>query len=158
MNHQFTLAVAESLTGGLLSDQFVRISGASRNFCGSVTTYSLESKVTLLGTDKEMTYATNGVSHQVARQMALGVCKMFRTDIGIATTGYAEEFSDNRRTYYQQAHVYLHHATSGKNKSMYLVSTKNLSRNNFRRYVAQQTWKMYHEYVNHLSADTKKIV
>lgn len=84
------LAVAESLTAGRLQAKVGAISGASKFFRGGVTAYALESKVGLLGVDREVAARCDCVSEQVARQMACGVIKLLGADIGVATTGYAE--------------------------------------------------------------------
>ena len=87
---RLTLAVAESLTCGRLQARIGAISGASEFFLGGVTAYSLEQKVRHLGIDRAGAEAVNCVSATVAEQMARGACALFGSDIGVATTGYAE--------------------------------------------------------------------
>lgn len=87
---KWSLAVAESLTCGHLQARIGAESGASGFFAGGVTAYSLEQKVSLLAVDRAVAAAVDCVSDDVARQMARGVCKLFGTDLGAATTGYAE--------------------------------------------------------------------
>ena len=87
-----TLAVAESLTCGRVQARIGQISGASEFFLGGITTYSLEQKVKHLGVDRAAAAAVNSVSVAVAEQMARGVCTLFGSDLGLATTGYAEPF------------------------------------------------------------------
>lgn len=84
------LAVAESMTGGRLQARITEISGASGFFLGGVTAYALAQKVALLGVDEAHAAAVNCVSERVAGEMALGACRLFRADIALATTGYAE--------------------------------------------------------------------
>lgn len=86
----FTLAVAESLTGGKLSAQITAASGASRYYLGGVTAYTLDQKAKLLGVDRAHAAKVNCVSARVAQQMAEGVRHLFGADVGVATTGYAE--------------------------------------------------------------------
>ncbi len=85
-----SLAVAESLTAGHLQTRIGAISGASRFFRGGVTAYSLEAKSRLLGVPSSLSIPVNGVSAEVATAMARGACALFDSDIGLATTGYAE--------------------------------------------------------------------
>lgn len=85
-----TLAVAESLTCGNLQAMIWSISGASTFFKWWVTTYQEENKVKLLGVDQLHANSVNCVSQQVANEMAMWVCTMFKSDRGISTTGYAE--------------------------------------------------------------------
>jgi len=87
---RLTLAVAESLTSGRLQARIGAISGASEFFLGGMTAYSLEQKVRHLGVDRAGAEAVNSVSATVAEQMARGACALFGSDIGVATTGYAE--------------------------------------------------------------------
>jgi nicotinamide-nucleotide amidase len=85
-----TLAVAESVTSGRLQARIGAISGASEFYLGGMTVYSLDQKVRRLGVDRETAAAVNSVSATVAEQMARGVCDLFGSDLGVATTGYAE--------------------------------------------------------------------
>ena len=84
------LATAESLTCGRLQTKIGSISGASEFFEGGITAYSLEQKVRHLGVSSGLAQPVNCVSAAVAEQMAIGVCALFASDLGVATTGYAE--------------------------------------------------------------------
>ncbi|MGW1778424.1 CinA family protein [Streptomyces sp. NPDC002143] len=84
-----TLAVAESLTGGLVAAEITSVPGASRVFRGSVTAYATELKHELLGVDAALLKAHGAVDAQVAAQMAAGVRKALGADWGVATTGVA---------------------------------------------------------------------
>ncbi len=98
------VAVAESLTGGLLAAALVRVPGASRVFSGGVVAYDTFLKRTLLGVDAVLLAARGPVDERVAKQMALGVRRACATplsasasdiggvvnaDIGLSTTGVA---------------------------------------------------------------------
>lgn len=85
-----TLAAAESLTCGRVQARVGEVSGASNFFRGGITAYSLEQKVRHLGVNRAAARRVNCVSAEVARQMAVGACRLFATDLGVATTGYAE--------------------------------------------------------------------
>ena len=89
-DNQLTISVAESLTSGKLQDRLCKQSGASDFYKGGVTAYSLDSKVNILGVDKEHAELVNCVSSKVAEEMAQGVTELFNSNIGIATTGYAD--------------------------------------------------------------------
>ncbi|MFI5474402.1 CinA family protein [Streptomyces cacaoi] len=84
-----TLAVAESLTGGLVAAEITTIPGASKVFRGSVTAYATDLKHALLTVDADLLAARGAVDAQVAAQMAAGVRKALGADWGIATTGVA---------------------------------------------------------------------
>ena len=84
-----TLAVAESLTGGLVAAEITAAAGASKAFRGSVTAYATELKHQLLGVDATLLAQRGAVDPQVAAQMAAGVRKALGADWGLATTGVA---------------------------------------------------------------------
>ncbi|MEU0435637.1 CinA family protein [Streptomyces sp. NPDC006290] len=84
-----TLAVAESLTGGLVAAEITAVPGASKAFRGSVTAYATELKHELLGVDATLLAERGAVDPQVAAQMAAGVRRALGADWGIATTGVA---------------------------------------------------------------------
>ncbi len=91
------IAVAESMTGGLVSAKIVSISGSSTYFEGSVTAYQIHQKQALLGLEASLFEAHDVVSAEVAEAMATGVRKLFNTDIGLATTGLAEKEKESGR-------------------------------------------------------------
>lgn len=84
-----TLAIAESCTGGKLTERFTANPGASSYFKGSTVTYATQSKVSVLGVSNEEIEEYSVVSKQVAKSMAMRVREVFNSDIGIATTGHA---------------------------------------------------------------------
>jgi nicotinamide-nucleotide amidase len=86
---EFTLAVAESCTGGLIAQRLTSVPGSSKYFIEGCVTYSNESKVRLLGVDKKLIKEFGAVSQQVARDMARGVRHRAKTDFGLAVTGIA---------------------------------------------------------------------
>ena len=88
--HSWTVACAESVTGGRIQAPLTSISGASDFFQGGITTYNLAQKVEHLGVSSRVAEASNCVCPQVCDEMATGACRMFRATVAIATTGYAE--------------------------------------------------------------------
>jgi nicotinamide-nucleotide amidase len=87
---RLTLAVAESLTCGRVQAKIGAISGASHFFLGGLTAYTLDEKVRHLGVDPARAAAVNGVSAEIAAQMARAASAFFGSDLALATTGYAE--------------------------------------------------------------------
>ena len=79
-----SLAVAESLTGGLVGARLSAVPGASDVFRGAVVSYASEVKFDLLGVPEGPVVSTDA-----AKAMALGVRKRLGADVGIATTGVA---------------------------------------------------------------------
>ena len=86
---KLTLGVAESCTGGFVSAQITKISGASAYFQGSIVSYSNAVKINSLGVKSETLEQFGAVSEETVRQMAEGVCRALNTDVGIATSGIA---------------------------------------------------------------------
>ena len=84
-----TLAVAESLTGGLLSALITEVPGASVVFRGAVVPYATGLKAELLGVPTELLERHGAVDPQVAAEMARGVRRRLDADLGVATTGVA---------------------------------------------------------------------
>jgi len=84
-----TLAVAESCTGGLIGHRITNVPGSSAYYQGSITTYSYDVKELLLHVRHDVLYHYGAVSEQTAREMARGVRRAFRADIGLAVTGIA---------------------------------------------------------------------
>jgi nicotinamide-nucleotide amidase len=84
-----TLALAESITGGMIGEMLTRVPGASRSFLGSVVSYSNDMKSSLLGVSRETLSRYGAVSHQCAKEMALGAKRAGQADIGISVTGIA---------------------------------------------------------------------
>lgn len=90
-----SIVAAESLTGGLLADAFVRVPGASAVFLGSVVTYDIRAKASVLGVDAELLRTEGAVHPEVARQMATGVATLYsgvedlHHMIALSTTGVA---------------------------------------------------------------------
>ncbi|WP_438485553.1 CinA family protein [Streptomyces sp. S186] len=84
-----SLAVAESLTGGLVAGELTAVPGASRVVRGAVTAYATDVKRELLGVDGALLADRGAVDGEVARQMAGGVRRVLGADWGIATTGVA---------------------------------------------------------------------
>lgn len=90
----WTLAVAESLTGGLVVSSVVAVPGSSSVLRGGVVAYATDLKSALLGVDATLLAAHGPVHSRVARQMADGVRRTLGegglpADVGIATTGIA---------------------------------------------------------------------
>ncbi|MGM0592081.1 MAG: CinA family protein [Halobacteriota archaeon] len=84
-----TIAVAESLTGGLVSSLLTDVSGSSAYFDRSLVTYSNEAKQAELAVSRESLDEYGAVSDAVAREMAHGVRDVADTTWGVSTTGIA---------------------------------------------------------------------
>lgn len=84
-----TVSVAESCTGGLLTDRLTNVPGSSRYVRGGVIAYHNEIKAEVLGVPTALVQRYGAVSAPVAKAMAQGVRRVAGSDIGIAVTGIA---------------------------------------------------------------------
>ncbi|MBQ4183366.1 MAG: nicotinamide-nucleotide amidohydrolase family protein [Bacteroidales bacterium] len=89
-----TLAAAESCTGGEIAHLLTTVSGSSAYFLGSVTAYSAEVKVKVLGVPREVIEEKGIVSSEVAAAMANGARALFGSTFAVATTGWADATGD----------------------------------------------------------------
>lgn len=89
LDHDLTIAVAESCTGGHVVHQITNVSGSSAYLIGGVVAYSNQVKTQMLGVDEHVLASNGAVSRQVAEQMAAGVRRRLQADIGVSTTGIA---------------------------------------------------------------------
>lgn len=83
------LGVAESCTGGLIGHRITNVAGSSDYFLGSIVSYDNEIKSDVLGVSRETLFTHGAVSSQVAEEMAIGVRKLMKSDIGLSATGIA---------------------------------------------------------------------
>ncbi len=86
---QKTIAVAESCTGGLLSEALTRLSGSSKFFILGVIAYSNQAKESILKVPLSLITSKGAVSKEVAYYLAKNVRKIARADFGIGITGIA---------------------------------------------------------------------
>lgn len=90
-----TIAIAESVTGGLLQFAFSQMLDASLFFQGGIAVYNLGQKYKHLQVEPIYAELCNCVSQTVADQMSLAVTNKFNSDWGIAITGYATPVPDS---------------------------------------------------------------
>ncbi|WP_460852813.1 CinA family protein [Nocardioides montaniterrae] len=84
-----SLAVAESLTGGLLAAAITAVPGSSAYFLGGVVAYASEVKMSVLGVPEDVVAEHGVVSAECAMAMAEGVRRLLGADVGVSTTGVA---------------------------------------------------------------------
>jgi len=84
-----TLSLAESFTGGKISEFITKHSGASQFYKGGINCYATETKINILGVDETIINTYGVVSNEVAKAMAMASLKLFQTDYAVATTGNA---------------------------------------------------------------------
>lgn len=89
LHHKFTVAVAESCTGGLIGHRLTNVPGSSAYFLGGVIAYAYEVKEHVLGVSYEVLQTHGSVSGPCARAMAQGARQVLKADIGLSVTGIA---------------------------------------------------------------------
>lgn len=85
----YRIGVGESCTGGLLGARLTSVPGSSDVFHGGVIAYGDDVKIGHLGVDPATLREHGAVSEQVAREMAVGITRLMRCQVGIAITGIA---------------------------------------------------------------------
>jgi PncC family amidohydrolase len=89
LERHYTLAVAESCTGGLVGHRLTNVTGSSAYFLGGVVAYAYDAKERLLDVNHNTLYDFGAVSEQTAREMARGVRRALGSDVGVSVTGIA---------------------------------------------------------------------
>lgn len=84
-----TLAIAESCTGGLISDMITDVPGSSAYFVFSTITYSNQAKEEFLGVSSSTLAKYGAVHEQTAKEMAAGVRRISGATYGLSTSGIA---------------------------------------------------------------------
>ncbi len=96
--NDLTLACAEASLGGLLGQSIVAIPGASQVFRGTISTYSNQSKINILGISDDLMDVYGAVSVEVVTQMALKVKELFQSDFVIAESGIASPIVGSQKS------------------------------------------------------------
>ncbi len=128
-----TVSVAESCTGGLLSELLTSRAGSSAYMLGSVTSYAASVKEHLLGVRKSTIDMFGTVSHECAIEMAEGVRKLTASDYSISVTGVAGPDIDEGKSV---GTVYLAFAGGDRKSESVLLPFSSWGRASVRRKAA----------------------
>lgn len=107
-----TIAVAESCTGGLISQLLTDTPGSSKYFKLGIVAYSPEAKISQLNISQKYISKHGTVSSKIALSMAKQIRKVAKTDIGLSATGIAGE---------QGKLVFEHKFKQGKKKLIHVL-------------------------------------
>jgi PncC family amidohydrolase len=88
-DNKLALGAVESVSGGLLASTLTAIPGISRVFKGGIVSYSIETKVRVVGVDEKIIAKYGVVSPEVAEAMAICGRKLLNVDVCVSTTGVA---------------------------------------------------------------------
>lgn len=89
MNNGKTLSVAESCTGGRICNEMAKIPGISKIFLLGIVAYSNNSKISTLKINSKKLNKYGAVSKEIAKEMAINILKISKSDFSISTTGIA---------------------------------------------------------------------
>ena len=132
LEHELSISVAESCTGGAIADRIVSSPGASQYFSGGLVTYANQAKVSLLRVEEKLISKHGAVSEEVAIAMADGIRKCFGTDIGVSTTGIAGPTGGSKEK--PIGTVWIGFSSELKKFAVHKIMP--LERNRFRKYFA----------------------
>jgi nicotinamide-nucleotide amidase len=89
LDRRWTLATAESCTGGLIAGAITDVAGSSAWFDRGFVTYSNEAKIEMLGVSAQTLAAHGAVSEATAREMVAGALRNSGATLAVAVTGVA---------------------------------------------------------------------
>ena len=133
---ELTLSCAESCTGGLIAQTITDVGGCSEVFMGGVVSYANDVKINILGVSADDIKRHGAVSETVAKQMAEGVKRVCKTDIGISSTGIAGPGGGTPDK--PVGTVYVGFSYSGCTEAFNLALDSNLSRDEIRRMTVEK--------------------
>jgi nicotinamide-nucleotide amidase len=125
---RYTLATAESCTGGLIAERITRVPGSSDYFLGGVVSYAEVAKAALLGVSRELIEKRGVVSGDVAEAMARGVKERFGATIGLGITGIAGPTGGTDETPVGTVYVGIADDVGASNRRMILPGDRHLIR------------------------------
>jgi competence/damage-inducible protein CinA-like protein len=140
-----TIAVAESCTGGLLSQRFTSIPGSSNYFLGGVVSYSNELKTAMADVPAALIEAHGAVSAEVALAMADGIRRRVRAALGLSVTGIAGPGGGSAEKPVGTVHIGLADEREAKQRKFLFPG----DRERVRRQAAQAALDMVRRYFLH---------
>ncbi len=135
---KYTIAFAESCTGGLLSERITQIPGVSDVFSCGVCAYENSIKQSVLGVSEETLANYGAVSEQTAQEMAAGIRKISGADIAISTTGIAGPQGGTDEKPVGTVFVGIDSIFGNKVLALNLANRRNQSERNYVRHMTAQ--------------------
>lgn len=136
-----SVAVAESVTSGLLARSFSLAENATNFFQGGIIVYNLGQKARHLGVNPILCERTNCVSPEVAVQMAQGVADRFSCEWGIAITGYAAPVPELK---IKSCFAFYAIANVGRIVHSGIIETKLLGQSRVQQFFVDQLLSIFH--------------
>jgi len=132
---QATLSVAESCTGGMISQRITSVPGSSRSFLGGAVVYSDSLKYAFAGVTPELIAQHGAVSAQVAKALATGIRLRTGATLGLGITGIAGPTGATENKPVGLVHI----ALSDSQKTESIEKTFRGDRSRIRQYATQQS-------------------
>ena len=124
----YTIATAESCTGGLLAQRMTEVPGSSDYYVGGVVSYTNEAKIQWLGVPRETIERLGPVSGEVAEAMAKGTREISGATIGVSVTGIAGPGGGSEAVPVGTVYIGLANETGSTNKRVILPGDRHLVR------------------------------
>jgi len=124
-----SISLAESCTGGLVSEKLTAKPGISRVFKGGVVSYGNEAKMDILGVKPETLERFGAVSRETAIEMAEGMRKLAKTDIALSITGIAGPEGGTPQKPVGLVHIALADGKGVRHKELRLWGSRDRIRN-----------------------------
>ena len=137
MEKEYHISFAESITGGLCAAKLINVPNASSVLSESFVTYSNEAKMKYLNVSKQTIDLYGVVSEDVAYEMALGVCELSKSEVGVGITGIAGPTTDGTPI----GNVCFGVAINGVCTTQ-IISFKDIGRNNVRKAACDYAFEM----------------
>ena len=128
LQHNATIAAAESCTGGLLAERLTTIPGSSAYFLGSVVCYSNELKTAWAGVPPELISTKGAVSSEVAVALAPGIRRKVGSTLGMGVTGIAGPGGGSEEKPVGTVHIALAGPTGVRERSVRFVGDRDMIR------------------------------
>ena len=139
----WSLSIAESCTGGMISDRITNISGSSDYFEGGIVSYSNRAKAMVLSIPMRVIERYGAVSPQVARRMAQAVRKAFRTTFGLSTTGVAGPTGGTKKT--PVGRIFI--AVSDGKRTLVIMETFKGMRRKIKKQATERSLRVLHDFL-----------
>ena len=140
LGHQETIAVAESVSSGMLQAELSAAPEAAKFFQGGITAYNIGQKSRHLKINPIHAIGCNCVSPIVAAEMAINVCEMFSSHWGIGITGYSSPVPESGNQLYAFYAIAYNRQIVLSNQ---LIPAKKKGEHNIQLYYTREVMKLF---------------
>lgn len=141
----FTIAVAESCTGGLLSSRLTDVSGSSSYITLNLVTYANEAKHKMLGVSEDTLSNFGAVSRECAYEMAKGLFSLTGADICVSTTGIAGPTGGSKEKPVGMMYSAIY--TKNKSQTYKILLDSDIQRIRMKELFVQEVLKNIYEFI-----------